>query len=90
MGYDAFGLPAWTICNPNRQHPAITTEQNIARYREQLDNIGFSFDWSRGVRTSDPSIINGHSGFLFSCFMVQPGKRQSGTYRNAWLKNKVK
>ena len=55
MGYDAFGLPAEQYAIQTGTHPAITTEQNIARYREQLDNIGFSFDWSREVRTSDPS-----------------------------------
>ena len=54
MGYDAFGLPAEQYAIQTGQHPAITTEQNIARYREQLDKIGFSFDWSREVRTSDP------------------------------------
>ncbi len=55
MGYDAFGLPAEQYAIQTGQHPAITTEQNIKRYREQLDKIGFSFDWSRAVRTSDPS-----------------------------------
>lgn len=55
MGYDAFGLPAEQYAIQTGTHPAITTEQNIARYREQLDNIGFSFDRSREVRTSDPS-----------------------------------
>ena len=55
MGYDSFGLPAEQYAIQTGQHPAITTEQNIARYREQLDKIGFSFDWSREVRTSDPS-----------------------------------
>jgi leucyl-tRNA synthetase len=54
MGYDSFGLPAEQYAIQTGQHPAITTETNIARYREQLDNIGFSFDWSREVRTSDP------------------------------------
>ena len=54
MGYDAFGLPAEQYAIQTGQHPAVTTEQNIARYREQLDKIGFSFDWSREVRTSDP------------------------------------
>ena len=54
MGYDSFGLPAEQYAIQTGQHPAITTEQNIARYREQLENIGFSFDWSREVRTSDP------------------------------------
>lgn len=55
MGYDAFGLPAEQYAIQTGQHPAITTENNIKRYREQLDKIGFSFDWSREVRTSDPS-----------------------------------
>lgn len=54
MGYDSFGLPAEQYAIQTGQHPAITTEQNIARYREQLDNIGFSFDWDREVRTSKP------------------------------------
>ncbi len=53
MGYDAFGLPAEQYAIQTGQHPAITTEKNIARYREQLDKIGFSFDWDREVRTSD-------------------------------------
>jgi leucyl-tRNA synthetase len=55
MGYDAFGLPAEQYAIQTGQHPAITTEKNIARYREQLDKIGFSFDWEREVRTSDPT-----------------------------------
>lgn len=55
MGYDSFGLPAEQYAIQTGQHPALTTEKNIARYREQLDKIGFSFDWSREVRTSDPS-----------------------------------
>jgi len=54
MGYDSFGLPAEQYAIQTGQHPAITTETNIQRYREQLDNIGFSFDWSREVRTSNP------------------------------------
>ena len=54
MGYDSFGLPAEQYAIQTGQHPAITTEQNIARYREQLDKIGFSFDWDREVRTSSP------------------------------------
>lgn len=55
MGYDSFGLPAEQYAIQTGQHPAKTTEVNIRRYREQLDNLGFSFDWSREVRTSDPS-----------------------------------
>ena len=55
MGYDSFGLPAEQYAIQTGQHPAKTTEVNIARYREQLDNIAFSFDWDREVRTSDPA-----------------------------------
>jgi leucyl-tRNA synthetase len=55
MGYDAFGLPAEQYAIQTGQHPSTTTEKNILRYREQLDRIGFSFDWDREIRTSDPS-----------------------------------
>jgi leucyl-tRNA synthetase len=55
MGYDSFGLPAEQYAIQTGQHPAVTTEQNIKRYREQLDKLGFSFDWDRQVKTSDPS-----------------------------------
>ncbi|MFV0467702.1 MAG: class I tRNA ligase family protein, partial [Dysgonomonas sp.] len=54
MGYDAYGLPAEQYAIQTGQHPATTTEKNINRYKEQLDKIGFSFDWSREIRTSDP------------------------------------
>ena len=54
MGYDAFGLPAEQYAIQTGQHPAVTTEKNIARYRQQMDRIGFSYDWSREVRTCDP------------------------------------
>ena len=54
MGYDAFGLPAEQYAIQTGQHPAVTTEKNIARYREQMDRIGFSYDWSREVRTCNP------------------------------------
>lgn len=54
MGYDAYGLPAEQYAIQTGQHPAVTTVKNIARYREQLDRIGFSFDWDREVRTCDP------------------------------------
>ena len=54
MGYDAYGLPAEQYAIQTGTHPAVTTEKNINRYREQLDKIGFSYDWSREVRTSDP------------------------------------
>lgn len=55
MGYDAFGLPAEQYAIQTGQHPRITTEQNIKRYREQLGNLGFSYDWSREVATADPA-----------------------------------
>jgi leucyl-tRNA synthetase len=55
MGYDAFGLPAEQYAIQTGQHPALTTDKNIARYREQLDKIGFSYDWDREVKTCDPS-----------------------------------
>ncbi|MDR1525634.1 MAG: leucine--tRNA ligase [Tannerella sp.] len=54
MGYDAYGLPAEQYAIQTGQHPAITTEKNINRYREQMDKIGFSYDWSREIRTSEP------------------------------------
>ena len=54
MGYDAYGLPAEQYAIQTGQHPAVTTEKNIARYREQLDKIGFCYDWDREVRTCDP------------------------------------
>lgn len=54
MGFDAYGLPAEQYAIQTGQHPAVTTEKNIGRYREQLDKIGFSFDWDREIRTCDP------------------------------------
>ncbi|MCK9625189.1 MAG: leucine--tRNA ligase [Bacteroidales bacterium] len=54
MGYDSFGLPAEQYAIQTGQHPAVTTEKNIARYRNQLDKLGFSYDWSREVRTCEP------------------------------------
>ena len=54
QGYDSFGLPAEQYAIQTGQHPSKTTQENIARYREQLDRMGFSFDWQREVRTSDP------------------------------------
>lgn len=55
MGYDSYGLPAEQYAIQTGQHPAVTTERNIARYRQQLDRIGFSFDWNREIRTCDPA-----------------------------------
>ena len=54
MGYDAYGLPAEQYAIQTGQHPEITTRQNIDRYRSQLDKIGFSYDWSRQIKTCDP------------------------------------
>jgi leucyl-tRNA synthetase len=55
MGYDSFGLPAEQYAIQTGQHPAVTTEDNISRYREQLGQLGFCYDWGREVKTSDPS-----------------------------------
>jgi leucyl-tRNA synthetase len=71
MGYDSFGLPAEQYAIQTGQHPAITTEENIARYRQQLDQIGFSFDWSREVRTSAPEYYRWTQWIfkqLFECY----------------------
>ena len=64
QGYDSFGLPAEQYAIQTGQHPAVTTAQNIARYRGQLDKIGFSFDWSREVKTSDPDYYR-HTQWIF-------------------------
>lgn len=64
QGYDSFGLPAEQYAIQTGQHPAVTTEVNIARYREQLDRIGFSFDWDREIRTSDPDYYK-HTQWIF-------------------------
>ena len=70
QGYDSFGLPAEQYAIQTGQHPAKTTKENINTYRRQFDQIGFSFDWSREVRTSDPSIINGRNGSLFNYLIL--------------------
>lgn len=75
MGYDSFGLPAEQYAIQTGQHPKITTEQNINRYREQLDKIGFSFDWDREVRTSDPSYYKWTQWIFIQLF-------------NSWYNNK--
>jgi leucyl-tRNA synthetase len=67
MGYDAFGLPAEQYAIQTGQHPAVTTENNIKRFREQLDIMGFSFDWSREVRTCEPNYYK-FTQFIFSLF----------------------
>ena len=80
MGYDAYGLPAEQYAIQTGQHPAITTEQNINRYREQLDKIGFSFDWSREVRTCDPGYYKwtqwAFQGMFRSYFSTSSNKAQ--------------
>ena len=68
MGYDSFGLPAEQYAIQTGQHPAITTKQNINRYRQQMDKIGFSFDWSREVRTSDPKYYKWTQWFFLQFF----------------------
>jgi leucyl-tRNA synthetase len=71
MGYDSFGLPAEQYAIQTGQHPSITTEENIARYRDQLDKIGFSFDWDREVRTSSPDYYKWTQWIfkqLFDCY----------------------
>ena len=64
QGYDSFGLPAEQYAIQTGQHPAVTTETNVTRYREQLDKIGFSFDWSREVRTSNAEYYK-HTQWIF-------------------------
>jgi leucyl-tRNA synthetase len=71
MGYDAFGLPAEQYAIQTGQHPEVTTEQNIARYREQLDKIGFAYDWDRQVQTSKPEYYKWTQWIfmqLFKCY----------------------
>lgn len=72
MGYDAYGLPAEQYAIQTGQHPAITTVNNINRYREQLDKIGFSFDWNREIRTCEPPF------FLF----INPQRKNGGEQRS--------
>ncbi|NGM63760.1 leucine--tRNA ligase [Sphingobacterium sp. SGR-19] len=76
MGYDSFGLPAEQYAIQTGQHPSVTTEANIARYREQLDNIGFSYDWSREVRTSEPDYYKWTQWIFMQLF-------------NAWYSNET-
>ena len=75
MGYDSFGLPAEQYAIQTGQHPAITTENNINRYREQLDKIGFSYDWIEKFEPQNPIITNGPNGSSSNCltpFIVIP------------------
>ena len=84
MGYDAYGLPAEQYAIQTGQHPEVTTVANIARYRQQLDNIGFSFDWDREIRTCDPKYYHWTqwafekmfgSFFCNSCQKAEPIKK---------------
>ncbi|MCR9227476.1 MAG: leucine--tRNA ligase [Flavobacteriaceae bacterium] len=75
MGYDSFGLPAEQYAIQTGQHPAITTENNINRYREQLDQLGFSFDWSREVRTSNPQYYKWTQWIFIQLFNAWYNKR---------------
>jgi len=78
MGYDAYGLPAEQYAIQTGQHPAVTTSKNIARYREQLDKIGFCFDWDREVRTCDPHYYKWTQWAfiqMFNCFYDYDAKK---------------
>ena len=77
MGYDSFGLPAEQYAIQTGQHPKITTEQNIQRYREQLDKIGFSFDWDREVRTSNPDYYKWTQWIFIQIFNSWYNKRSN-------------
>ena len=79
MGYDSFGLPAEQYAIQTGQHPKITTEQNIARYREQLDKIGFSFDWDREVRTSNPEYYKWTQWIFIQLFNAWYNKKTDKT-----------
>jgi leucyl-tRNA synthetase len=85
MGYDAFGLPAEQYALETGQHPAVTTEKNIARYREQLDNIGFCYDWSREVRTSDPKYYKWTQWIFLQLFHSWYDRREHKTRTIATL-----
>src|ERR1017187_3840190 len=77
MGYDSFGLPAEQYALETGQHPAVTTENNIATFRQQLDNIGFCFDWSREVRTSDPAYYKWTQWIFLQLFNSWYDKKQN-------------
>ena len=77
MGYDSFGLPAEQYAIQTGQHPALTTEQNIQRYTEQLKNIGFAFDWSKEVRTSNPDYYKWTQWIFMQLFDSYYNKKQN-------------
>ena len=88
QGYDSFGLPAEQYAIQTGQHPAVTTEANIKTYRRQLDQIGFSFDWSREVRTSSPDYYKWTQWIfiqLFNAYFdISLKKSPSGELRNTY------
>ena len=90
MGYDAFGLPAEQYAIQTGQHPAITTEKNISRYREQLDKIGFSFDWDREERTSEPSYYKWTQWIFIQLFNSWYNKKSSKAEKIESLVNEFK
>ncbi|NOU48592.1 MAG: class I tRNA ligase family protein, partial [Bacteroidales bacterium] len=86
MGYDAFGLPAEQYAIQTGTHPAITTEKNISRYREQLDKLGFSYDWNREVRTSDPEYYKWTQWTFIQLFQSWYNKKNNKAERILSLK----
>ena len=80
MGWDAFGLPTENYAIKNHIHPEKVTHDNVQRFKAQLKSLGLSFDWSREVNTTDPSIINGRSGFFSSS--LSGGWRIKGDVRS--------
>ena len=89
QGYDSFGLPAEQYAIQTGQHPELTTKTNIARYREQLDRIGFSFDWSREVRTSNPDFYRWTQWIFLQLFHSYYDKTadKAKPISKAWLSN---
>ena len=85
MGYDAFGLPAEQYAIDHGIHPAVSTENNIANFRRQLDNIGFCFDWDREVRTSDPGYYKWTQWIFLQLFDSWYDKRQNKAVPIEWL-----
>jgi leucyl-tRNA synthetase len=81
MGYDSFGLPAEQYALETGQHPAVTTENNIIAFRDQLENIGFSFDWSREIRTSDPKYYKWTQWLFLQIFNSWYDKKQNKARR---------
>ncbi|MDQ6813572.1 MAG: class I tRNA ligase family protein, partial [Bacteroidota bacterium] len=86
MGFDSFGLPAEQYALETGQHPALTTEKNIGRYKEQLDNIGFCYDWSREVRTSDPKYYKWTQWIFLQLFDSWYNRQKQQAERIAALK----